>query len=320
MPPRLIVNADDFGLTAGINRAIVDLFEAGAISSATLMATAPASTQAIALALRNPGLGIGCHLTFVDGVPVSHPDSIPTLLGADGKCFRPSYLDFVQALLRGTIDGAELAREAQAQIQQLQRAGLDLTHVDTHKHLHCFPLVFETVCYIAGRCGVAALRNPFEPAWSSSLAHPSLMRRLQLAALPRISIDRKGERFREVMREARALGVASDGTLGIAATGTLHSAGLRTLLTRLCAEPDDAVYELCCHPGHVDDALRRMPTRLLESRAFEYHALREVVPEFTQRFSTSPGRPLIHYGELGIPGLQRASGQFSPFTGFEKVL
>src|ERR1700761_9770136 len=103
MPARLIINADDFGLTQGINRAIAELHQANALTSATLMATGAAFDDAVAFAHANPPLGVGCHVTLTDGAPVSPPQSIPTLVGPDGINFRPSLGAFVQAGLRGSI-------------------------------------------------------------------------------------------------------------------------------------------------------------------------------------------------------------------------
>ncbi len=312
MPSQLILNADDFGLTPGINQAILELHQAGALSSATLMATGPAFEDAAALARAHPTLGVGCHLVFVDGLPVSHPESIPTLLGADGKHFRPSLYDFAQAVLRKTIREEDLARETQAQIQKLQRAGLDVTHVDTHKHTHCFPAVLEPVLHIAYRCGVQALRAPFEPAWAVQLAHAPLVRRLQLAAVQRFEPT-----FRKKVEQTSALAPA--GTLGIAATGTLTEPTMRALLSALSRLPEEnppRTFELCCHPGHRDPALAAISTRLRASREVEYRALLQVVPELLAQ----PGAPrLVHFGQLGIPGQQRASGQFLSNTGYERI-
>src|ERR1700712_5771822 len=103
MPSRLIINADDFGLTPGINRAVEELHQAGVLSSATLMATGLAFEDAVAIARRNPSLGVGCHLVFVDGLPISHPETVPSLLCADGKSFRSSLADFMQAVMRGIV-------------------------------------------------------------------------------------------------------------------------------------------------------------------------------------------------------------------------
>ena len=311
MPPRLIINADDFGLTPGINRAVIELHQAGVLTSATLMATGPAFEDAVALALANPKLGVGCHLVLVDGMPLSHAESIPTLLGADGKTFRPSAIDFAQAALRGTIRAEDIAREALAQIQKLQRAGIDVTHIDSHKHTHLFPSVASTVFHIANRCGVPAMRNPIEPRWSSSMA-PTLTRRLWLRMFENFA-----EPFQKLTREARNAELIPDGTLGIAATGTVDAIILRRMLDCLVANHPDSIYELLCHPGYNDADLDRQATRLRASREVECTALLEVLPEYSR---TQHGVDLIHYGSLGVPGLQRASGQYTRSTGYEKVL
>ena len=77
---RLIVNADDFGLAPGVNRAIVELQQAGALSSTTLMATAPYFSPAVYLAFAQPALSVGCHIVLVDGSPLLRPDEVPSLL------------------------------------------------------------------------------------------------------------------------------------------------------------------------------------------------------------------------------------------------
>ena len=313
MPARLILNADDFGLTAGINRAVEELHRAGALTSATLMATGPAFEDAVEVALRNPGLGVGCHLVFVDGIPVSHPESIPTLLGGDGKTFRTSNVDFLQAVLRHKVDPADIARETQAQIQKLQRAGIDVTHVDSHKHTHLFPAVAEPVLHAAERCGVRAFRYPNEPRWARKLSTSTpWTRRAAQAAL-----DFFEPRFRALI-DFNVDERTTSGTLGIAATGTLTAATLRELITAICTDHDHGVlYELCCHPGYNDADLDQQKTRLRQSREVEMQALLEVFPEISR---TAQGPTLIHYGNLGVPGLQRASRQFTPHTGYEKVL
>jgi predicted glycoside hydrolase/deacetylase ChbG (UPF0249 family) len=309
MPARLILNADDFGLTSGINRAVLELYRAGALTSATLMATGPAFEEAAEIAHANPDLGVGCHLVFTGGIPVSHPQDIPTLLGADGKTFRPSAIDFAQAVLRNTVRASDIARETQAQIQKLQRAGIDVTHIDTHKHTHVFPAVASPVFHIAQRCGIFAARNPFEPAWASALSETGFVRRLQLRLL---------DRFQTAFAKVPELHAPSfhlpGATLGLAATGTLDAAALTRLLSRL---PEDSVFELCCHPGYNDAQLDLQETRLRQHRDVEREALLAVIPQILR----GPGAPeLIHFGNLGVAGLQRASGQFSPHTGFEKVL
>jgi chitin disaccharide deacetylase len=288
MPARLIINADDFGLTQGVNRAIAELHQAKALTSATLMATGAAFDDAVALAHANPTLGVGCHVTLTDGIPVSSPQSIPTLLGADGKTFRPSLGDFVKMLLRGKISEAEIEREALAQVEKLQRAGIHVTHLDTHKHTHLFPAVTRPLLRVAERCSVGAIRNPFERSWSLALGHGNLLRRLQVKLLGNLK-----NRFelQHQIRDARVL--TSDGTIGISATGHLDAPTLRQLLQAL---PAEGTFELCCHPGYNDGDLDRVTTRLRTHRDVERNALLTELPAR----SLQPNAPqLINYGELG---------------------
>ena len=309
MPCRLILNADDFGLTAGVNRAIAELHQAGALTSATLMANGAAFDDAVALAHANPALGVGCHITLIDGIPVAHPQSIPTLIGSDGKTFRSSLVDFIQALLRGEIREDDIEREALAQVQKLQRAGIDVTHLDTHKHTHLFPAVARPLLHLAECTSIGAIRNPFEPAWTRSLGHGGLLRRLQVALL-----NRQKDRFQHISQIRHAHVITTDGTLGISATGDLNA---RTLSETLAALPSEGVFELCCHPGYNDKDLDAITTRLRGARDTERRALLEVLPK---RMSQPNPPELIHYGNLGSIGALRALGSFTPNTGYEKVI
>jgi chitin disaccharide deacetylase len=288
MPARLIINADDFGLTAGVNRAIAELHRAKALTSATLMATGAAFDDAVAVAHANPALGVGCHITLTDGIPVSSPQNIPTLLGSDGKTFRPSLGDFVQMLLRGKISEEEIELEALAQIEKLQRAGIHVTHLDTHKHTHLFPAVTRPLLRSAERCSIGAIRNPFERSWSLVLGHGNRLRRLQVKLLG--NLQNRFERQPQI-RDAHVL--TTEGTIGISATGHLDAPTLRQLLHAL---PVEGTFELCCHPGYNDGALDRVTTRLRTHRDVERNALLAELPAR----SLQPNAPqLINYGDLG---------------------
>ena len=184
---RLIVNADDFGLTGGINRAILDLYRVGGLTSSTLMAASPQSAEAVALAKQETSLGVGCHVVLLDGFPSAEPASIASLLSAnDTSRFRFTLGEFVRDLYLGRIEPAHIEREATAQLLHLQQAGVRVTHIDTHKHTHMFPAVLDAVTRAATACGVRAIRNPFEPAWSM-VATPNAgsIRKLQVHLLRR---------------------------------------------------------------------------------------------------------------------------------------
>ncbi len=293
MASRLIINADDFGLTGGVNRAIADLYRAGVLTSATLMATGAAFEDAVSIVRANAGLGVGCHVVLTDGSPVSEPQSIPTLLGADGRTFRPSLGDFVQALLRGAIREDEIEREAMAQVRKVQRAGIAVTHLDTHKHTHVFPAVVRPLLRVAERMAVGAIRRPFEPAWSVALGHGRRLRRLQMRILS--GLEAKFDRNPEI-RDARVL--TTDGSVGISTTGSLTASTLRELLESL---PREGSFELCCHPGYHDGELDGIPTRLRHHREVERMALLAEVPGFISK----PNAPeLINYSKLGYLNLE----------------
>ncbi len=302
MPPRLILNADDFGLTRGINRAIAELHSAGALTSATLMANGPAFDDAIRIAQAQPTLGIGCHIVLTDGTPISPPETIPTLLGPDRKTFRPKLIHFVRDLFLGRIDPAEIELESLAQIQTIQRAGIDVTHLDTHKHTHIFPAVARELVRIASYTSVALLRNPFEPLGNRSSTHAGFKRRAQIRLL-----DSFRPQFNDIARAA----VLTDGTFGISATGNLNANTLHEALANL---PEVGTFEFLCHPGYNDSDLGHVATRLRAQREIEYRALLDQIPKLLSQ----PNPPeLIHYGNLGAFGVLREEGLFHPDTGYE---
>ena len=297
MPARLIVNADDFGLTRGINQAIAELHAAGVVTSATLMATGPAFDHAVELAHEHPKLGVGCHVLLTDGVPVSPPETIRTLLGEDGRTLRPSLNEFMLAALRGKLDPAEIEREATAQIRVLQTAGIRVTHLDTHKHTHTLPQVARPLLAAAERTGVRAVRSPFEEPWS---LHLGKTRSLRLLALMGTGLFRQGFRRLPQLRDGVVL--TTQGTIGISATGRLNEATLRQIMAAL----PDGTWELVCHPGYNDADLDAVTTRLRETREIERQALLAVLSPLGHAVSSphshkdsQPRSPeLINYGRL----------------------
>lgn len=171
--------------------------------------------------------------------------------------------------------------EACAQIQKLQQAGIAVTHVDTHKHTHMFPAVLRPLLSAARRCGVRAIRNPFEPEWAlRATAGAPAMRRLEVRIL-------RSQRaaFHRLVRQAGLS--TTDGSIGVLATGTLDA----HTLTQLTNGIPCGTWELVCHPGYNDAELAQVKTRLRESRAIEHASLLEVIPELADVEK-------IHFGAL----------------------
>src|SRR5947207_2641275 len=148
---KLIVNADDFGMTRGINRAIAEAHDAGIVTSTTLMANSEAFDDAVEIAARRPSLRVGCHVVLVEGHPLADGTEINSLLDPAVRTngtkpqLRASLANFARAATRGLIRAEHVVTETVAQIQKLQAAGVNVTHVDCHKHAHMFPRIAEAV-------------------------------------------------------------------------------------------------------------------------------------------------------------------------------
>jgi len=278
---RLIVNADDFGLTGGVNRAVEELHRAGVLTSTTLMARAEATDEAIEIARSTPSLGVGCHVVLVDGEPVLTAKEVPTLVDRKTGCLQAKLGAFLQRLLNGRMDAAEIEAEARAQIDLIQSKGLVLTHIDTHKHAHMFPAVLRPVLRAARAAGICAVRNPFEAAWSLRATPGGLwVRRTQVSLLRRLEPT-----FRQIVAEEGF--TTTDGAIGVLATGTLDAATVNCLLREI----PEGTFELVSHPGYNDAELEKAHTRLLASRETEREALM-AVEKFTEI-------ELIGFSELG---------------------
>src|SRR5271154_2848787 len=157
----LILNADDFGYTTGVNEGIIRAHRDGILTSATLMANGRAFDDAVERAKSNPKLGVGCHLVLTGGFSVAPKEEIPSLADAEGRLPR-SLGDLVTRVSVGSVRTKEIERELRAQLEKIRRAGVELTHVDTHKHTHVHPRVMGAVGRVAREFGITRVRNPVE--------------------------------------------------------------------------------------------------------------------------------------------------------------
>ena len=232
---RLIINADDFGLSAAVNRGILEAHAAGTVTSASLLANAPGFEDAVHRAEEAPGLGVGLHLNLTEGRPVAPPETIPSLCDATGRLHGLAGL--VVRVLAGRVPGEEVAAECRAQIEQLRRAGIAITHLDGHHHAHVLPGVWGPALGAARAAGIRAVRVPLEPL-SSLVWRPA-------AALGEAGI---AVSYRLASRKTPPL-AHPDHFRGFALTGR------RDFLPRLVDILDSlepGVTELMVHPGYWD--------------------------------------------------------------------
>jgi len=264
MTRRLVVNADDLGLTRGVNDGIFDAHDLGILTSASLFANAPATADAIARSRLRPSLGVGAHLALVDGAPTLPPDDVPTLVAGDGR-FHDSWQPFIAACLRRRVSMDDVERELTAQIARLLRAGVSLTHLDAHKHVHAFPPLFAIVVRLAARFHIPVVRVPYE-RWSLPYGDGEQRRIARRQALANAAMMPWARRD---YRLAAAHGVRVPRFVGRIHTGVMSAESFASSLGRL----RPGVTELMVHPGRVDDALRQSGTRLLSSREEEVDLL-----------------------------------------------
>ena len=288
---RVIVNADDFGFTAGVNRGIAEAHTRGIVTSTTLMASGPAFDDAIRLAKQTPQLDLGCHLVLIDGEPVLDAARLPTITSRNSGSarFNDGLKSFAARALTNRFNPAEIEAETSAQILKIQSAGISVSHIDSHKHTHLFPAVLRPVLSAALACGVRAVRNPFGPrkplTSAELLARPSLWTRYAEVRI----LGALAGKFRDAAKRQGM--ITPDGTLGVVVTGALDE----RLFRAVAAMIPEGTWEFVCHPGYNDADLQQANTRLRESRETELRVL--TMPEARQLLEAE-GIALISYREL----------------------
>jgi chitin disaccharide deacetylase len=290
-PPakRLIVNADDFGMTEGVNRGILDSHQHGIVTSTTLLATGAAFESAVAGAREHPRLGIGVHLNLSEGHPVSPPSKILSLVNSQGHLhLTPGKLCF--AILTGRARMSEIEAELRAQITKVMNAGIIPTHVDGHMHVHVLPGVSNAVVKVAQEFQIPAVRCPVEPttALRATKARNESLSKRRLISL---AVSANALRLRRMVQSA---GLACPARFyGIFATGYLDTQAIAQILQFLPNTADPC--ELMCHPGYIDAALADTGGDLQQQRETERAALTS--PD-TLRELSSNGISLVTYREL----------------------
>ena len=235
---KLIVNADDFGLHTLINQGIIKGHQEGFITSTSIMPSADAFDEAVALAQDNPQLGIGIHLTLVGGVKSVLPQSkIASLLDGEGR-FLPDYVAFAKRFYTGGVKISELEAELRAQIEKALASKLNLTHIDSHQHTHVLPGINGLVRKLCNEYNIKRERIPKEGYTFSGGFAAGLGRKIGrcglsfCADLARAGAARDGIRY-------------PDYFFGMLAGGHLNAELVGNIIRAL----PDGVSEIMTHPG-----------------------------------------------------------------------
>ncbi|HEU5070383.1 MAG TPA: hopanoid biosynthesis-associated protein HpnK [Verrucomicrobiae bacterium] len=161
---RLIINADDFGLSASVNAAVIRAHREGILTTASLMVNESGCAEAVQLAKAHPRLGVGLHLTLLMGHAALPPAQIPGLVNARGEFSNHPTGTGLRYFFRRELR-AQLRTEIHAQFARFRATGLPLDHVNGHLHLHLHPVVFRLLMEDAAELGITHLRLTREPFW-----------------------------------------------------------------------------------------------------------------------------------------------------------
>jgi hopanoid biosynthesis associated protein HpnK len=256
---RLIVSADDFGMSAGVNAAVIEAHERGILTNTSLMVTGAAFDEAVNLARSHPRLGVGLHLVLVQGHAAAQSNRIPQLVHGDARLrdnpVWNGFRYFFQPQIR-----PELCVEITAQVERFLGTGLVLSHVDGHLNVHVHPTVLRILIDLAPRYGIRAMRVPRDPVLAAlRFDQRHLGRKLFEGAVFSL-LSRYAAR-----RLARAGIRHPDRLYGLHQTGHISEDYLLSILQDLPA----GTTEIYCHPGYADDESRRW-------RPAEYEPEREL--------------------------------------------
>lgn len=244
----LIINADDFGLSPGANRAIIKAWREGILTSASLMVTGEAFAEAVALAGENPGLQVGLHLTLVQGRAALPHGGFPALADRQGGFPNDPVMAgmryfFLKSLRR------QLKAEIEGQIERFLETGLPLSHIDGHLNIHMHPTVFDILLPLMSKYGISTFRLSRERLFADlSLAR----RRVIGKGADAFIFGRLAARCRPEL-DLRRIGYAGE-VKGLLNSGRMTEEYLLNALDSL----RDGVTEIYFHPGcHPDEVLRR---------------------------------------------------------------
>jgi len=284
---KLIVNADDLGVSEGVNRGIAEGMANGVITSATLMANGGAFEAAVRVARANPRAGVGCHLVLIGGKAVSDLGKAKRLEDENGN-LPENWGRLLLKLGRSRRIVEDIANEMRAQVEKIRMAGIEPTHLDTHKHTHCHPRVMEALGQVAEETGIRKVRRPFEEIGETlgSGGDGGWMLGQRASALASLG------GLKAFGAEVKKRGmITPDQFYGVTRTGRLTAEAV----IRVMEGMRDGTSELMCHPGYCDEELRATRTWLAKERERELAALMDVrVKETAKKI----GIELVTYREL----------------------
>jgi predicted glycoside hydrolase/deacetylase ChbG (UPF0249 family) len=279
-PTRLIINADDFGISRGVNIGIIEAAAAEVVTSASMIVNLPAFADALDRAVVCPTLSLGLHMNLTVGRPLTRA---PSLTRHDTGEFFPLPALVARASL-GLLDASDIAQECLAQIDRMTDAGFPPTHLDSHRHVHAHPAIFAVVARAAASRGIFQVRIPCESLRVN-------------AGDWRATVKKTGLRLCAGLSSGTAAAGRGVDFAGVSLQGGKSFA---TRLFALIPQLQPGTTELMTHPGYADASLAEYDSytleRVTELRALTSREFRDLLARsgvtltsFGQRRSIVPG-------------------------------
>ena len=288
---RLIVNADDFGETPGVNRGVLEAHRRGLVTSASILVNGQAAKAALELSRQVPKLGLGVHLNLSEGIPLSPPRQIPTLVNNRGLLYL-SHGQMRRALWKKQVAARDIETELRAQVTTVFESGAKPSHLDGHMHIHVLSGISEIVVRLAREFGVPAVRCPLEAPGrilrppSQPVRSCSSLTRQRLVAF---GVSLLARRLKWMLQRA---GLAyAEHFYGLVQPTFVDATCIETILKSV----PEGTSELMCHPRYAEPELLARGGELMQMREVEVQALTS--PSAARLAETCNVR-LSSYGDL----------------------
>ena len=241
--PRLVVTADDFGLSPGVDHGILEAFRRGIVRSTALLVNFPDVGDSVSRLRQEPGLEVGIHLNLTAGPPVLPPKRVPSLVGTDGTFH--SFATFFARVALSQIDWGEVAQEWRAQFERGIDQGCHFTFITSHQHVHMLSQGTRICAKLGHEFGVGTVRL-------TNFRLGEMLRPLRPKALALIPF----------VPAARAI-LQRTGVFCNTSTLEIPPGNPDSALRRVCGtleRLDAGVHELICHPAYEDGVLEARDT------------------------------------------------------------
>ncbi len=232
---KLIVTADDFGLTESINEGIINAHCDGIVTRTSIVANGKAFNHAVSLSKKNKTLKVGIHLTLVGEEPINEPIKIKSLMGQNGLLLI-NYKAFLVRYILRKIEQREVYSEWESQIQNVMNSGIDINHIDSHQHLHILPEMFRIALALAYKYKINKIR----------MLHSNITRVRSLKELILILISNVN--IKEIINSNSEVKY-SDNFLGLKQSGNIKEDDILNFIDDM----KHGIIELMCHPGYADN-------------------------------------------------------------------